>query len=136
MLLCRRLYSIVCSVFFQFFRLTRLYNGNWICTAYEVDTSSIASGIWTPVRCVVGCPILRSSLYLPIQVACVQFLNIVVHSPEDINLRVYLQYELHLLGWDTMLKVCACLGERLLSPRVVRVLVYDATVLSASCVGQ
>ncbi|CAH8855523.1 unnamed protein product [Trichobilharzia szidati] len=37
-------------------------------------------------------------------VTCVQFLNIVVHSPENINLRVYLQYELHLLGFDDLLK--------------------------------
>ncbi|VDO91842.1 unnamed protein product [Schistosoma margrebowiei] len=37
-------------------------------------------------------------------VTCVQFLNIIVHSPENINLRVYLQYELHLLGFDDLLK--------------------------------
>ncbi|KAK4470632.1 hypothetical protein MN116_005634 [Schistosoma mekongi] len=41
---------------------------------------------------------------LDFAVTCVQFLNIVVHSPENINLRVYLQYELHLLGFDELLK--------------------------------
>ncbi|TGZ62778.1 hypothetical protein CRM22_007247 [Opisthorchis felineus] len=37
-------------------------------------------------------------------VACVQFFNIVVHCPENINLRVYLQHELFLLGLDDTLK--------------------------------
>ncbi|KAH8869880.1 Formin-like protein [Schistosoma japonicum] len=41
---------------------------------------------------------------LDFAVTCVQFLNIVVHSSENINLRVYLQYELHLLGFDELLK--------------------------------
>ncbi|XP_018651603.1 formin-like [Schistosoma mansoni] len=41
---------------------------------------------------------------LDFAVTCVQFLNIIVHSPENINLRVYLQYELHLLGFDDLLK--------------------------------
>ncbi|VEL06832.1 unnamed protein product [Protopolystoma xenopodis] len=38
-----------------------------------------------------------------------QFINIVVHSTENINLRVYLQYGFHLLGLDDFLK---CLQAR------------------------
>ncbi|KAF7232394.1 hypothetical protein EG68_09099 [Paragonimus skrjabini miyazakii] len=48
-------------------------------------------------------------------VACVQFFNIVVHSPENINLRVYLQYELYLLGLDDTLKqLRSKAGDRLM----------------------
>ncbi|KAF5398173.1 hypothetical protein PHET_08710, partial [Paragonimus heterotremus] len=48
-------------------------------------------------------------------VACVQFFNIVVHSPENINLRVYLQYELYLLGLDETLKqLRSKAGDRLM----------------------
>ncbi|THD24220.1 Formin protein 3 [Fasciola hepatica] len=47
-------------------------------------------------------------------IACVQFFNIVVHSPENINLRVYLQYELYLLGLDDVLqKLKDRAGDRL-----------------------
>ncbi|CAH8579499.1 unnamed protein product [Schistosoma haematobium] len=46
----------------------------------------------------------EESYNLDFAVTCVQFLNIIVHSPENINLRVYLQYELHLLGFDDLLK--------------------------------
>ncbi len=41
----------------------------------------------------------------PPKVACIQFINIVVHSPENINLRVYLQYAFTLLGLDDFLRV-------------------------------
>jgi hypothetical protein len=37
-------------------------------------------------------------------VACMQFLNIVVHSVEDINYRVHLQYEMYSLGLDEYLE--------------------------------
>ncbi|CDS41380.1 formin [Echinococcus multilocularis] len=41
---------------------------------------------------------------LEYSVACIQFINIVVHSPENINLRVYLQYAFTLLGLDDFLR--------------------------------
>ncbi|KAL5962764.1 Formin-like protein 2 [Taenia solium] len=44
------------------------------------------------------------SLLETIAVACIQFINIVVHSPENINLRVYLQYAFTLLGLDDFLR--------------------------------
>ena len=49
-----------------------------------------------------------SSLLL--QVACMQFINIIVHSVQDMNYRVYLQEEFKLLGLDECLKV-ASLGS-------------------------
>ncbi|XP_063816059.1 formin-like protein 1 [Pseudophryne corroboree] len=38
-------------------------------------------------------------------VACMQFINIVVHSVKNMNFRVYLQYEFSLLGLDEYLEV-------------------------------
>lgn len=38
-------------------------------------------------------------------VACMQFINIVVHSVEDMNFRVHLQYEFTKLGLDDYLEV-------------------------------
>ena len=35
------------------------------------------------------------------------FINVVVHSAEDMNFRVHLQYEFSLLGLDDFLEVCA-----------------------------
>lgn len=40
-----------------------------------------------------------------LQVACMQFINIVVHSVEDMNFRVHLQYEFTKLGLDDYLEV-------------------------------
>ncbi|NXC92176.1 FMNL2 protein, partial [Cercotrichas coryphoeus] len=40
-------------------------------------------------------------------VACMQFINIVVHSVEDMNFRVHLQYEFTKLGLDEYLDVSA-----------------------------
>ncbi|NXS82035.1 FMNL2 protein, partial [Erpornis zantholeuca] len=40
---------------------------------------------------------------LSLQVACMQFINIVVHSVEDMNFRVHLQYEFTKLGLDEYL---------------------------------
>ncbi|MFT7801070.1 formin-like protein 3 isoform X1 [Arapaima gigas] len=37
-------------------------------------------------------------------VACMQFINIVVHSVEDMNFRVHLQYEFTMLGLDDLLE--------------------------------
>ncbi|XP_023687348.2 formin-like protein 3 isoform X2 [Paramormyrops kingsleyae] len=39
-------------------------------------------------------------------VACMQFINIVVHSVEDMNFRVHLQYEFTKLGLDGFLEKC------------------------------
>ncbi|KAM9785523.1 formin-like protein 3 [Neosynchiropus ocellatus] len=39
-------------------------------------------------------------------VACMQFINIVVHSVEDMNFRVHLQYEFTKLGLDEYLEKC------------------------------
>ena len=41
-----------------------------------------------------------------LQVACMQFINIAVHSVEDVNYRVHLQHEFTLLGLDSYLDVC------------------------------
>ena len=40
-----------------------------------------------------------------LQVACMQFINIVVHSVEDMNFRVHLQFEFTKLGLDDYLEV-------------------------------
>ena len=42
---------------------------------------------------------------LSTQVACMQFINIMVHSVEDMNFRVHLQYEFTKLGLDDYLEV-------------------------------
>lgn len=39
------------------------------------------------------------------QVACMQFINIVVHSVEDMNFRVHLQYDFTKLALDDYLEV-------------------------------
>ena len=39
------------------------------------------------------------------QVACMNFINVVVHSAESLNYRVHLQYEFTLLGLDDYLEV-------------------------------
>ncbi|XP_076360922.1 formin-like protein isoform X2 [Tachypleus tridentatus] len=47
-------------------------------------------------------------------VACMQFINIVVHSVEDMNFRVHLQYEFTQLGLDNYLeKIRQCESEEL-----------------------
>lgn len=43
------------------------------------------------------------------QVACMQFINIVVHSVENMNFRVFLQYEFTHLGLDLYLEVSPAL---------------------------
>ena len=40
-----------------------------------------------------------------LQVACMNFINVIVHSAEDMNFRVYLQHEFSLLGLDDYLLV-------------------------------
>lgn len=44
-------------------------------------------------------------LAIAFQVASMQFINIVVHSVEDMNFRVHLQYEFTKLGLDEYLDV-------------------------------
>ena len=38
-----------------------------------------------------------------------QFINIVVHSVEDMNFRIHLQHEFTLLGLDSYLEVISCI---------------------------
>lgn len=47
------------------------------------------------------------------QVACMQFINIVVHSVENMNFRVFLQYEFTHLGLDLYLEVSPVLSPGL-----------------------
>lgn len=49
-----------------------------------------------------------------LQVACMQFINIVVHSVEDMNFRVHLQYDFTKLGLDEYLDVSKHAGMLLL----------------------
>lgn len=44
------------------------------------------------------------SFHIEFMVACMQFVNIVVHSVEDMNFRVHLQYEFTKLGLDEYLE--------------------------------
>ena len=39
------------------------------------------------------------------QIACMNFINVVVHSTEDLNLRVHLQHEFSLLGLEDYMAV-------------------------------
>ena len=39
------------------------------------------------------------------QIACMNFINVVVHSTEDLNLRVHLQHEFSLLGLEEYMAV-------------------------------
>ena len=51
------------------------------------------------------CPTWLTCFLLSTQVACMQFINIMVHSVEDMNFRVHLQYEFTKLGLDDYLEV-------------------------------
>lgn len=52
--------------------------------------------------------LIRLNINLPVvQVACMQFINIVVHSVEDMNFRVHLQYDFTKLNLDDHLEVTA-----------------------------
>lgn len=44
------------------------------------------------------------SFHIEFMVACMQFVNIVVHSVDDMNFRVHLQYEFTKLGLDEYLE--------------------------------
>ncbi|XP_073686720.1 formin-like protein 1 [Garra rufa] len=46
----------------------------------------------------------NEDIYIDFMVACMQFINIVVHSVENMNFRVYLQYEFTQLGLDDYLE--------------------------------
>ena len=39
------------------------------------------------------------------QIACMNFINVIVHSAEDVNFRVHLQYEFTELGLEEYLQV-------------------------------
>ncbi|XP_059473363.1 formin-like protein [Neocloeon triangulifer] len=47
---------------------------------------------------------MNESFYIDFMVACMQFVNIIVHSVEDMNFRVHLQYEFTSLGLDQYLE--------------------------------
>lgn len=46
-----------------------------------------------------------SEFHLEFMSACMQFFNVLVHSVEDLNYRVFLQYEFTLVGLDDYLEV-------------------------------
>ncbi len=46
-----------------------------------------------------------TDFHVDFMVACMQFVNILVHSVEDMNYRIFLQYEFTLLGLDDYLEV-------------------------------
>lgn len=50
------------------------------------------------------------------QVACMQFINIVVHSVENMNFRVHLQYEFTHHGLDDYLEVSDTESQREVAP--------------------
>ena len=39
------------------------------------------------------------------QVACMNFINVIVHSADDMNFRVHLQHEFTILGLDDFIEV-------------------------------
>ena len=47
---------------------------------------------------------LNFDWFAEFMVACTQFMNIIVHSVENVNYRVHLQYELTTLGLDDFLE--------------------------------
>lgn len=54
------------------------------------------------------------TFHIEFMVACIQFVNIVVHSVEDMNFRVHLQVEFAALGLDDYLtKLRLCESEEL-----------------------
>ena len=54
----------------------------------------------------------RANFTLRLQVACMQFINIVVHSVENMNFRVHLQYEFTHLSLDKYLEVSVSVAHR------------------------
>ncbi|VDQ01659.1 unnamed protein product [Trichobilharzia regenti] len=104
-------YKFLCAPIMLSNNKTYFYNTRWVydfldyegletltdlmfqCLPFLSDTKTLTLDMLTALCLIEGG-----------HVTCVQFLNIVVHSPENINLRVYLQYELHLLGFDDLLK--------------------------------
>lgn len=98
--------------------------GWWITFAARRETlTSWWDGLHVVVTWFVSSPdvcrlvnLLLFRLCFLLQVACMQFINIVVHSVEDMNFRVHLQFEFTKLGLDDYLEVkrwicytCACL---------------------------
>lgn len=81
----------------------------FLFTAFDYPADDAGSNSLPPSLS-LGLSPLVSPLSLPIgaaspQVACMQFINIVVHSVEDMNFRVHLQYEFTKLGLEEFLQV-------------------------------
>ncbi|XP_009272684.1 PREDICTED: formin-like protein 3 [Aptenodytes forsteri] len=57
-----------------------------------------------PRRSPAGCAVRNGDSSSDFMVACMQFINIVVHSVEDMNFRVHLQYEFTKLGLEEFLQ--------------------------------
>ena len=56
-----------------------------------------------------------------------QFINIIVHSVEDVNFRVHLQHEFSLLGLDDYLVVCIAKICTLCTAVVYTVVIFSST---------
>ncbi len=57
-------------------------------------------------ECLVKRFMEHQSVTTEFQLACMNFINVIVHSAEDVNFRVHLQYEFTELGLDEYLEVC------------------------------
>jgi len=64
-------------------------------------------------------------MFVLLQVACMQFINIIVHSVEDVNFRVHLQHEFSLLGLDDYLVVCC--------PVIILAVIFVAILSACTC---
>ena len=65
-------------------------------------------------ECLVKRFMEHRSVSTEFQLVCMNFINIIVHSAEDVNFRVHLQYEFTELGLDEYLEVCPCTTPTLL----------------------
>lgn len=61
--------------------------------------------MWSPFSVFFTILPINLQLFTTFQVACMQFINIVVHSVEDMNFRVHLQYDFTKLCLDEYLDV-------------------------------
>lgn len=69
------------------------------------STESLNDKCLANCTCSVNMLWVLSAIFGSVQVACMQFINIVVHSVENMNFRVHLQYEFTHLGLDKYLEV-------------------------------
>ena len=65
----------------------------------------------------------HKNVSIEFQIACMNFINVIVHSTEDLNFRVNLQYEFSELGLDEYLEV-----GLIKSSHSLRVYVYSYNV--------